>query len=252
MVSHFRETIDILVELNNDRDQELDNLLFERLEQHPWVLKETVTYQTKAQALEFLQEDFGKDIDLKVTGMANPLHDVMIVNLHSAFVNADSLEIFKQSMIGDPAIFDVYYKLPLISQISTNVRKVSMFSLIIAFIVLLVTIALVNSTVRLSMYSDRFLIKNMQMVGAEWKFIRAPYLSNAFVVALISGLIAIFAIFIFWIFVRRFLPDLNNWIGYIEFSILSVILLLIGSSIVVFSTYRSVNKYLRMKLDDLY
>ena len=122
----------------------------------------------------------------------------------------------------------------------------------ISLFFLFVGITLIHNTIRLALYSNRFLIKNMQLVGASWKFISRPYLMRSVLHGLLSGVIAIGGLLILLWFLQNDLPELKSLQDIPSFSVLFLVLVLLGIGINALSTYFVVKRYLRMRVDDLY
>ena len=138
-------------------------------------------------------------------------------------------------------------------KLTTNIRKISIVLLVVAIVLSLVVIILIDNTIRLAMFSNRFLIKTMQMVGATRWFIAKPMNVRAVINGAVSGLIASLAVYGLVLIVQKFiLPELKALQDTKMTMLLFIALILLGVGITLFSTHRSVVKYLRMKLDDLY
>ncbi|HEY0041890.1 MAG TPA: FtsX-like permease family protein, partial [Flavisolibacter sp.] len=149
-------------------------------------------------------------------------------------------------------ISEVKYPEAVVSNLNENIRKLSLGLLIIALLIAIAVIFLIDNTIRLAMFSNRFIIKTMQMVGATRWFIAKPLNLRAIINGAISAVIAIALVFIVIRIAQGYFPDLALLNDNGMLLLLFFILLILGISITVFSTYRSVLKYLRMKLDELY
>jgi cell division transport system permease protein len=203
----------------------------------------------KQRYLDDGETDFSSIID------ENPLPKGIYFHLKSDYVQADSLRLIaKEIREGQYAgmITDVSYPDQLVSNINENFRNISLIILGIAIILAIVVIFLIDNTIRLAMFSNRFLIKTMQMVGATRGFISKPLAIRAIINGAISAAIAILLVYILISVAENFVPWLQNVRSSSTLLVLFVVLLLIGITITFLSTWRSVSKYLRMKLDELY
>ncbi|MBD0280053.1 MAG: ABC transporter permease, partial [Flavisolibacter sp.] len=140
----------------------------------------------------------------------------------------------------------------LVSNLNSNIQRISVILLAMAVILGLVVIVLIDNTIRLAMFSNRFLIKTMQMVGATRGFIARPLDIRAVINGAISGVIAIALVYGLILAAQNVLPELKALQDTSTLLLLFVLLIIIGICITLFSTHRSVVKYLRMKLDELY
>ncbi|RYZ20614.1 MAG: FtsX-like permease family protein [Chitinophagaceae bacterium] len=149
-------------------------------------------------------------------------------------------------------ISEIKYPEAVVSNLNENIRKISLGLLIVALVIAVSVIFLIDNTIRLAMFSNRFLIKTMQMVGATRQFIARPLTIRAIINGAISAVIAIVLIYILITVAEGFVPWLKVVRSSSTLLLLFLALILIGITITFFSTWRSVTKYLRMKLDELY
>lgn len=192
-------------------------------------------------------QDWNKVLDY------NPLPASIDFYLEAQYVNKDSLNKITAEIKKNFIVSEVKYPDAVVSNLNSIVTKVEYFLLALAGILALIVIILIDNTIKLAMFSNRFLIKTMQMVGATRWFISKPFDSRAIINGLISALIAIatlggiiYSVENWWLPEIKALRD-NGMLLVLFFS-----MILIGISITFISTHRSVTKYLKMKLDDLY
>jgi len=190
-------------------------------------------------------EDFMQFID------TNILPRSIEMNLKSAYVVPDTLKKIESIFRQNPHVTDVKYPTNVVGNLSI-LRQVGIALLVLAIIFTLLVIVLIDNTIRLAMFSNRFLIKTMQMVGATRWFIAKPMNQRAVINGAVSALIAIALGWAGLITVERWVPELKALHDTQLFIFLGLLLLVLGVAISLFSTHRSVAKYLRMKLDDLY
>jgi cell division transport system permease protein len=182
----------------------------------------------------------------------NPLPSSIDFRLKKEYVNTDTLANIKKDLETQTYVYEVKYQGGLIDQLNKNIRRISLILLALAIILAIVVIVLIDNTIRLAMFSNRFLIKTMQMVGATRWFIAKPMNIRAIINGALSGLIAIAAVWILMMVAEKNVPELKAIHDSKSITMLFVGLVVLGVCITVVSTHRSVLKYLKMKLDDLY
>jgi cell division transport system permease protein len=222
--------------------------LQKQLEANPMV-KHTL-YVTKELAARNLQKDLGEDF-VKFLGY-NPLSQSLDVYLKAEFDNNADIERFKTALLKNPLVKDVKYQQSLVDQMNQNLTSISLIILAFALVFVILSVALINNTIRIAIYSQRFLIKSMQLVGATKGFIRKPFLLYGIWHGLLGGLIAILILVGTLFLAYKEIPDLVILRNYTEFAIVFVFVLGLGIFISGFSTFLAVNKFLRLKLYDLY
>lgn len=192
-------------------------------------------------------EDWNKVLDY------NPLPASVDFYLDPNYVNKDSLDRIVADISKYFIVSEVKYPNAVVSNLNDVVRKIAIFLIVLSAILCLIAIILIDNTIKLAMFSNRFLIKTMQMVGATRWFISKPFDKRAVINGLFSSLLAIAGIsVIIYIVENWWLPEIkvlrdNTWLF-----LLFLLLILIGIGITFISTHRSVTKYLKMKLDELY
>ncbi len=233
----------------DDAAHETDVLqLQKQLEANPMV-KQAV-YVTKELAARNLQKDLGEDF-VKFLGY-NPLSQSLDVYLKAEYANNADIERFKTVLLKNPMVKEVKYQQSLVDQMNQNLTSISLVILVFAGIFIVLSVALINNTIRLAIYSQRFLIKSMQLVGATKGFIRKPFLLYGIWHGLLGGLIAVIILIGTLYLAYQQVPDLVILQSYTEFGIVFLAVIGIGIFISGFSTFLAVNKFLRLKLYDLY
>jgi cell division transport system permease protein len=249
VVQQLKEKVNLIIELHADGDEGARAILRE-VDELPFVREGSAEYISKEQAAEIMREDFGEDF-LKLD-LPNPLYDVITFNVRANYMHPDSLQHIRTTLIEREGITDVYYQESLVNDIADNIRSVGMAALVILLLFIGIAVTLIHNTVRLALYANRFLIKNMELVGASWEFISQPFLRRAMIHGLISGALASLGLLILYLWIQADVPGLRalqDWTGMI---MLFVLLLALGMAINTLSTYYVVRKYLRMRVDDLY
>lgn len=207
-------------------------------------------YVSKQEALDSLKKDLGEG----AVGMldSNPLPASIDINLTADYAHPDSLKLIKEFLSQDKIVREVVYQQTEVGKMNENFRTVAMIILVFCGLLFFVAIALINNTIRISMYSRRFTIKSMQLVGATRGFVRWPFLKRGFLHGIYAGLMASLLLGgVVYIINSRF-PELG------QLSDLRVLALLFGGILVLgfvisgISTFFAVNRYLRIKAEDLY
>ena len=245
---YFKENVEVRAYLRGDLNPKDSVALMQYITTKPYV--KSIEYVTKEAGEKIYMSD-GNQSWSKVLD-ANPLPNAIYFKVKRQYVNNDTLAAIKTDLEQQTYVSDVQYPDALVSSMNKNIRNVSAILLIVAIIISLVVIFLIDNTIRLAMFSNRFLIKTMQMVGATRNFIAKPLNMRAVINGAISGAIASAALYI----IINILEKKIDWFKVLHDNgllfMLFAVLIIIGISITLFSTYRSVVKYLKMKLDDLY
>ncbi|NBX12110.1 MAG: hypothetical protein EBR19_07915, partial [Chitinophagaceae bacterium] len=210
----------------------------------------SIEFVNKDKAKEIFMADGNKSWDGILD--ANPLPNSINFKVKQEYMNADSLKIIQADLLKQTYVSEVAYPQALVDNLNKNIRRISVILLTVALLLSAVVIALIDNTIRLAMFSNRFLIKTMQMVGATRWFIAWPMNQKAIINGAVSGGIASAAVFAFVKIAENILPELKAIRDLTSLSLLFVALILLGIGITLFSTHRSVIKYLKMKLDELY
>lgn len=245
---YVRENISISVMLKDNVDDDLVLSLRKRLENTGYV--KSSEYITREQAAKDLSKDLGEDF-VKFLGY-NPLPSSIEIQLKAAYANTDSIARIERKLLANNLVKEVVYQKSLIDQVNSNIRKISLVLLSFSFILLVISIILINNTIKLSIYSRRFLIRSMQLVGATENFIRLPFVKRSIVHGCIAAVLAITGLFGTLVLARQRLPEIGVLQDTGQISIFFAGVMVLGIVLSVFSTWISVNKFLHMKVDNLY
>lgn len=207
-------------------------------------------YVSKEMAARNLQKDLGEDF-VKFLGY-NPLSQSIDVYLKAEYANNTDIEKFSGQLLKNPMVKEVKYQKSLVNQMNENIGTISLVILAFAAIFVILSVALINNTIRLAVYSQRFLIKSMQLVGATKSFIRKPFILYGIWHGILGGLIAILILLGTLTLAYKEVPDLVVLRSYTEFGLVFVLVIGLGIFISGFSTYLAVNKFLRQKIYNLY
>ncbi len=250
LVQGLKEKVNLIVELKEGSGEAEARLLKEKLAASPYVKEASAQYISREEAAQAMKEDFGDDF-LKL-GMPNPLYDVITFNVRAAYMDPDSLREIREGLLEEGAVSDVYYQESLVNEIAKNIRSLSLIGLGILLFSVIVSGALIHNTVRLALYANRFLIKNMELVGASWEFISRPYIRRGAWHGVLSGLLASAGIMMVYLWLYNTIPGLREVGNKNLIILLALLLCLMGLAINALSTYYVVRKYLKMRVDDLY
>ena len=207
-------------------------------------------YVDKETAAQELQEELGEDF-MGFLGF-NPLFSSIDVKLYATYTHPDSLTIIENKLLEYPQIKELYYQRNLVSVINDNVQKISLFLLVFSGLMAFIFIALINNTIRISIYSHRFLINTMQLVGATRGFIRKPFvqksmyfgfLGSVIAFALLAGLLSLY---------KNELLGVLNVFDVKMMGMVFLFVVFLGQVISWASTRLAVNKFLKMKFDELF
>ena len=245
---YFKESVEVRTYILGDLHPKDSAALMTYISSKPYVKK--INYVTKEEGKRIYMddgnEDWGKVLD------ANPLPNAIYFKVKNQYLNTDSLKNIKADLTQQTYVTDVEYPEALVGKMSENIRNVSIGMLAIALILAIVVIILIDNTIKLAMFSNRFLIKTMQMVGATRGFIAKPMNVRAIINGAIGGLVASAGVYLLIILFESQIADLKSIRDNGMLLLLFLTLIILGICISLFSTYRSVVKYLKMKLDELY
>ena len=245
---YFKESVEIQVILRDNIKDAQAQALKDSIAAKPYV--RSIEYVSKDMAAQRFKKDFGEDFT-SLLGY-NPLYASINIKAKSAWVNADSLKLIENVLTQSSSVREVSYQRALVDKLNENVRKIGLVILGLCVLLALVVIVLIDNTIRLAMFSNRFLIKTMQMVGATRWFIAKPFDLRSIINGAISALLAIVGLVGILYGINQLLPEFHGLTDYFMIGVLFLGIVVLGISICVISTHRSVMKYLRLKLDDLY
>ena len=229
--------------------KETDILAFKKELESNVAVKQT-QYVNKEVAQHNLTKDLGEDF-VNFLGY-NPLLSTIDVYLKADYANNANIDALKKKIETNPIVKEVVYQSSLIDMVNKNISTISLIVLGFAIILLIIAIALINNTIRLAIFSQRFLIKSMQLVGATKNFIRKPFILVAALHGLIASFIAIIILLGFLYYAQKEIPEILILRNYTEFGIVFLGMVIIGIFITSISTLFAVSRYLRLKIYDLY
>ncbi|MFQ3341162.1 MAG: cell division transport system permease protein [Flavobacteriaceae bacterium] len=248
IASHFKEQIVMTVYLKDSaKDIEIKQLQ-KKIQLNS--ATKNVRFTPKEEAAELYARDIGEDF-LEFLGY-NPLLNSIDVYFNAAFVSTFSLTQIKKEFETTDFISEVVYDQPLVRLLDENIRKISFVLFLTTGLFVVIALLLINSSIRLSIYSKRFIIKTMQLVGAKKSFIRRPFIWTHLRLGIISSLIALSGLAILFFEINKRFPELNMMQQPFELSIVFVGVLILGIGVTGISTFFATQRYLNLKSDAIY
>lgn len=248
LADHFKEQITISVFLkDNAKEVEVDQLQ-KSLAMAEYTKK--ATYVSKEEAAEKHSEEIGENF-LDFLGY-NPLKNSIDIQLRADYVNPDSIAEIAKEITTKGYVEEVSYDQPLIDLLNDNVKKIGFWILVASGVFTFIAVLLINSSIRLSIYSKRFIIKTMQMVGATKSFIRRPFLWTNIKLGILGALLAIIALGIVAYYVDQNFPELNLFQDPTILIFLFIGVFTLGVLISLISTFFATQRFLNLRTDDLY
>ena len=254
LTSIIRENIEVQVYLNHNVSENQRISIQQTLATKPWVRikgeDRLISFVSKEEAAKIFIEETGEDFSEFLA--ENPLRDAFTIKIEDEYYEPAKLEEIKTEVEKIRGVFEVVYIESLVNSINKNLTKISLVLLGFALILLAVVVILINNTIKLALFSQRFIIRSMQLVGAKGNFIRKPFLYRSSINGLIGGLLASALLFGLMQYAYKRIEDLVMLKDINETLLIFGFLLFLGVIIGFLSTYRAINKYLKMSLDDLY
>ncbi|PKP13369.1 MAG: cell division protein FtsX [Bacteroidetes bacterium HGW-Bacteroidetes-3] len=248
ITKHFKEKVAITVFLNdNAKDSDVETLQAE-LRKEEYAKK--VTYISKEEAAKIYSEDIGENF-LEFLG-ENPLKNAIDISLKSEFVTPEIMAGIEKELVLRSVVSEVTYDKPLIELLSKNINRLSFWMLLFSGLFTLIAVVLINGSIRLSVYSKRFTIKTMQMVGATKSFIRNPFIWQSVKLGIIGALVSIVGLVVFISYLNKNIPELELFTDY---NLLGAVFLgIIGLGILItwLSTFFATQRFLNLRSDELY
>jgi cell division transport system permease protein len=248
VADYFKETISVGIYFkDNAKDVEMKQL------EKSLALADytkTIKFLSKEEAAETFSEDLGENF-VEYLG-ENPLQNSIDLHLNADFVSADKVEEIANELSSKDFVDEVTYDKPLISLLNDNIKKISLWVLVVSGIFTLIAVLLINSSIRLSVYAKRFTIKTMQMVGATKRFIRKPFIWKSVRLGMLGSIVALVGMGAVVYYADKTFPDLELLGEPIWLIILFAGVFLLGILITWISTFFATQRFLNLKTDELY
>ncbi len=245
---YFRESLSFSVMLDDNAKEADIRMLKKDLDAKPYV--KSTEYVSKDEAALKMKEDLGEDF-ISFLG-DNPLPPSIDVYLYAGYTSPDSVAKIEKYILEYPFVKEVYYQESLLILINENVSKISIFLLVISSFLFLIAVTIINNTIRLSIYSKRFLIRTMQLVGATRAFIRKPFIIRSIYHGVLAALIAMTLLTGLLYLVEKEFFRLFSYESTKLLLLLGAFIIATGILINIISTFLSVNRYLGISEDKLY
>jgi cell division transport system permease protein len=248
LADDFRENIAMTVFFKNEANDTIIKSFDAELKKAPFA--KTFEYVSKDAAAKQHTDIIGEDF---VTFLGeNPLQNSFDIHLKADYVYKDSIAKVESQLRKNPMISDIVYDKQLVNLVNDNIKKVSMWILIISGFFTIIAVLLINSSLRLSIHSNRFIIKTMQMVGATKAFIRKPFVLRSVRLGMIGAGLAIIALIGVLIYLESNFPDLGLLDDQLLIALVLIAVFTIGVLITWLSTYFATQRFLNLRTDDLY
>lgn len=248
LAQHFKEQMTLNIFLKNTENQDAIADFRKALRKKTYT--KDLTYTSKEDAANMMQKEIGQDF-MEFLG-TNPLKDVLAIQLKSNYVTTDSIQKINKELSENSVVYDISYDKPLIELLNRNIKRISIWLLAFSTLMTLIAVMLINSSIRLSVYSKRFIIKTMQMVGATKKFIRRPFIWNNIKLGILGALLAILALIGVSLYIEKQVPEINMLDNWQVLGVVFAVVLILGILISWVSTYFATRRFLNLRTDQLY
>ena len=246
--NHIRENLELSLLLNDNITEKEANNIITYAQGMPYTKE--IHYTSKEDILTEQTTSMGVD-PTEFLGY-NPYTASIEIKLRADYANTDSIIPIKNKLMRYTQILEITYPSELMDNVNDNIRKISILLLILALALSLISFALINNTIKLTIYSQRFLLHTMKLVGADWTFIRRPFLLRNMGIGIISGIFANGLIASSIYLLLRYEPQMSHLFTLPTLCVVGVCVMLFGILITLLCAYISINRFLRMKAGDLY
>lgn len=248
--NNFRENIPMTLFFNDKASQKDFDTFSKKLGESPYI--KSFNFVSKDAAAESQKEELGENF-LEFLGY-NPLQNSFDIYIQGDYVMNDSLIMIEKELLKTPNIDEILYDKQLVELVNSNIKRITNWVLIIAGILTIISMLLINSSLRLLIFSSRFTIKTMQMVGATKRFIRRPFIWHSLRLGLIGSILAVIALVALTFYLDKKFPDLelNPTVNYMPLVIVGLGIILTGIIITTISTFFATQRFLNLKSDELY
>ncbi len=248
LADHFKEQITVTIFLKDAAKQVEIDQLEKRLAMAEYT--KATQYIPKEEAAERHSEEIGENF-IDFLGY-NPLKNAIDLQLNAAFVNSEQIALIAEELGALSYVDEVSYDQPLIALLTENVKRISFWILIASALFTLIAVLLINSSIRLSIYSKRFIIKTMQMVGATKRFIRKPFIWTNIQLGMLGAVLALIGLGVALYYIDRTLPELRLLQDIPMLAVLFAGVFILGVLISLISTFFATQRFLNLRTDDLY
>ncbi|WP_372793131.1 cell division protein FtsX [Lutibacter sp.] len=248
ITEHFKEKVTITIFLKDNAKSIDVEILQAELKRAEYT--KAVTYISKKDAAKKYTEEIGEDF-VEFLG-DNPLKDAVDISLKSEFVTPEKMAEIEKNLLIRSIVAEVTYDKPLIELLTKNINRLSFWMLLFSGLFTLIAMVLINGSIRLSIYSKRFTIKTMQMVGATKGFIRVPFILKSIQLGILGALVAIGGVIGFILYINKTIPELEMLSNYKILALLFTVIIVLGILITWISTFFATQRFLNLRTDELY
>ena len=248
--NHLKENIGFEVVMNSNVKE--DNILKLQKELDAMPAVKSTEYITKEEAIQRLSEDLGEDFQQWLGNEENPLLPSIDVRFNADWANNDSLDVIEAQLLKNPNVKEIYYQKSLVNLINQNVKRIGIALMIASLVLLIIAITLIRNTIRLSIYSKRFLVRSMQLVGATPAYIRRPFIRSGILQGFFGALLADALLALLLYGLTKRLPELTFVQDYTIIIGIFVGIIILGILLGGLSTRSALRKYLNADVDRLY
>jgi cell division transport system permease protein len=246
--NNFKEEIAMTVFFKNDANDTIIKAFDEELKTAKFA--KSYEYVSKEKAAEMHKKDIGEDF-MQFLGV-NPLQNSFDIYLKADYVVNDSIAKIQNRLRKNEMIADIVYDKQLVDKVNDKIQEISMWILIFSGIFAVISVLLINSSLRLSIYANRFIIKTMQMVGATKSFIRKPFIVRSLILGLIGSLLAVFALIGVLVYFETNYDNLGIMENQLAIAAVLLGVVVLGMLITWLSTFFATQRFLNLRTDDLY
>lgn len=250
LISFYKENLNLIVEISETGSNKELASLKEWMTSRDFYKEGSFSLIDKEAAVQMMRKDFGEDF-LKLD-LPNPFLDIITFNVKEVYLEQSQLDKIKSALKKFPNVKAVYFQDSFLNSLLKNMNKFLLFTFVITLILLAVSSILIFNTLKLALHSQRFIIKNMELVGATWNFISTPFIKRSIVHGIISSVLALAGLAALYSWVSGNIPEIVRNLPLDNLLILAAGITFAGIFIYVFSTFIVVNRYLKMRVDDLY
>jgi cell division transport system permease protein len=250
----IRKNVEVQVYLHKSTSENQRNRIKQELSAKPFIAVDntdnTIRFLSKENAAKSFIDDTGEDFFDILDN--NPLHDAFLINIRPEYIENQKMKRVKSELEEINGVFEVHYPENLVTNLENNIQSAGLFLILLFSLFLFSSVILINNTIKLALFSQRFLIRSMQLVGAKPSFIQKPFLIRASFYGMLSGVLTCFLVLALTGYAYNEVSELK--ILYDPEKIMSVLGLVIFTGILIglLSSYRAIKKYLNMSLDELY
>ena len=248
--NHLKENIGFEVVMNSNVKE--DNILQLKAELDAMPAVKSTEYITKEEAIRRLSDDLGEDFLKWLGNEENPLLPSIDVRFNADWANNDSIAIIQDQLLKNSAVKEIYYQKSLVGLINQNVRRIGMALMVASLVLLFISVTLIRNTIRLRIYSKRFLVRSMQLVGATPSYIRRPFIRSGRMQGFFGALLADVFLALLLYGLNKRLPELTIVKDFTIIGIVFVGIIVLGIVLGGLSTRLALRKYLRADIDRLY